>query len=155
MSSFLRAETPAFRPGRKRALSLTADIFGDDGQRSATARGDEVGGGPQHPVVVAARHLWTYFAKLAARHALQAVDQLGERHLRRVAHQEVNVIVLPGARHQLRLKVLADFGEDGREVADGKLGQYVAAVFRDKDQVRVQSMNDVPAPASFHVAAPE
>src|SRR5215218_10291355 len=103
-SSFLRAETPAFRPVRKRALSLTADIFGDDGQRSATARGDEVGGGPQHPVVVAARHLWTYFAKLAARYALQAVDQLGQRDLRRVAHQEVNVIVLPGALHQLRLK---------------------------------------------------
>src|SRR5215213_9627181 len=28
-SSFLRAETPAMRPGRKRALPLVADVFGD------------------------------------------------------------------------------------------------------------------------------
>jgi hypothetical protein len=105
--------------------------------------------------MISSRDVGADVAELTARHALQAVDQLGERHLRRIAHQKVDVIVLPGARHQLRLKVLADFGEDGREVADGKLGQYVAAVFRDKDQVRVQRVNDVPASSNIHVAAPE
>src|SRR5215207_7751021 len=71
-SPFLRAETPAFRPGRKRVLSLRADVFGDDGQRSAAARGGEVGRGPQHAVVVATRHFGPGFSQPTARYALQA-----------------------------------------------------------------------------------
>src|SRR5918993_4828186 len=85
-SSFLRPETPAFRPGRKRILSLRADVFGDDGQRSAAARGGEVGRGPQHAVVVATRHFGPGFSQPAARYALQAVDELGEGDLGRMAH---------------------------------------------------------------------
>jgi hypothetical protein len=154
-SSFLRASSPAFRPGRKRVLSLRADVFGDDGQRSATARGGEVGRGPQHAVVVATRHFGPGFSQPTARYALQAVDELGEGDLGRIAHQQVNVVVLPGARHQLRLEVAADLGEDAGEIADCESRKHIATVFGDKDQVRVQVVNDMPSPTDFHVAAPE
>jgi hypothetical protein len=41
----------------------------------------------------------------------------------------MNVIVLAIALDQLRLKGLADLGDDAGQVTDGKFGQNVATVF--------------------------
>src|SRR5215204_5323021 len=88
-SSLLRVETSAFGPGRKRVLSLAANILGDDGQWSAPAGRHEVGRRPEHALDVAARHRGADLSQSAARNALEAVHQLGQGDLGRVMHQEV------------------------------------------------------------------
>ena len=87
--------------------------------------------------MIAARNLRADFTKAAARHALQAVDQPRERHLRGIVHQEVDVIVLARALHKLCFEVAANLGEDARQVSDRKLGEHVASVLREEDQMDV------------------
>ncbi|BAQ49320.1 hypothetical protein Maq22A_1p35835 (plasmid) [Methylobacterium aquaticum] len=67
----------------------------------------------------------------------------------------MDVIVLTRALDKLGSKVAAHLGEDRRQVADRQSREHVAAVFRDKDQVRMEGIHDVSALTDFHVAAPE
>ena len=53
------------------------------------------------------------------------------------------MIILPVALNQLSVEVLADFGEHRRQVADRQRRQYVAAVFRDEDQMNMRRKNTV------------
>ena len=41
-------------------------------------------------------------------HALEAIDQLGERHFGRIFHEQMHMVILAVALDQARLKVLAD-----------------------------------------------
>lgn len=61
------------------------------------------------------------------------------------------MIVLAVAFDQFRLKILADFGEDAGQVANGGFGQSITPVFGDKDQVRVKGANNVPSFTYFGV----
>ena len=65
------------------------------------------------------------------------------------------MIVLARALHKLCFEIAADLGEGAREIADCEVGEHVASMFRDEDQVNVQRINNVPALANVHVAAPE
>jgi hypothetical protein len=44
--------------------------------------------------------------------ALEAIDQMGQRHFRRVFNQKMHVVIFPVAANQDRLKVLADLCKD-------------------------------------------
>lgn len=89
-------------------------------------------------------------AEQATGHALETVDQSGQGDFWRIMHQQVDVIVLAIALDQLRPKVSTDLGKDAAQVADGRIGQHVMAVFGDEDQMDMQHVNDVPACSVFH-----
>lgn len=62
------------------------------------------------------------------------------------------MIVLAVAFNQFSFEVLTHLGEDAGEVADGESGQRVTAIFCNKDQMGMESVNDVPSLA--HVGIP-
>ena len=105
--------------------------------------------------MVTAGDLRPHVRQLAARHALEAVDEFREDDGRRIGDEQVNVIVLTRARHQLGPEITADLGEDRREVADCESREHVASGLCDEDQVGVEGLDDVSAPTDLHVAAPE
>lgn len=61
----------------------------------------------------------------------------------------MHVVVFAVARDQVGIEILAHLGEEAREVADRERGQGVAAILGDKDQMRVEGINDVPSLANI------
>jgi len=55
------------------------------------------------------------------------------------------MIVLPVHLNQLRLEVGADIREDGSQALDGVGIEYLATIFRHKDQVNVHLKNTMPS----------
>jgi putative transposase len=93
------------------------------------------------------------FAQQAARYALEAIDESRESNLRRIDHQQMDVIVLAVALFEFGAEVTADLGEDRGQIFDGRLRKHIATVFCYKDQMRVNAVNDVSAGADIlHVA---
>jgi hypothetical protein len=72
---------------------------------------------------------------------------------RRVDNQQMDVIVLAVAFDQFGFEILANLGEDGAKVADSELRQGVAPVFGHKDQVGVESVDDMPSLANVGISA--
>jgi len=151
----LPSESSAFRPGSFGRFPLGPHVVGDDRQRCAAAGRDEIGRRPQHALPVSPGHLGAEVPQATTRHALEAVDELRERDGRRVGDEQVDVIVRARALYKLGPEVAAHLGEDAPKVADREVREHVAAVFRDEDQMCMKGVNDVPAPANVHVAAPE
>lgn len=58
--------------------------------------------------------------------------------LRRVVHQQVNVVVPAVHLHQLRFEIVADIGEDRTKTVDGISVKYSISVLRDEDQVNMK-----------------
>lgn len=71
----------------------------------------------------------------------------------------MHVIVLAVALDKLGLEIPAHLGEDRAQIANRQLRQHVAAVFRDKDQMRMQRIDDVSACTDIlvfrHLVKPE
>gem|GEM_PF-5896882 len=65
------------------------------------------------------------------------------------------MVVLAVAFGQLRLKVAADLAEDVLQVADCRLGQHVAPVFRDKDQMDMKHVEYMSSCSVIHSCAPQ
>jgi putative transposase len=65
----------------------------------------------------------------------------------------MDVIVLAAAFDQFGFEILADLGEDGAKVADSEFRQGVAPVFGHKDQVGVESVDDMPSLANVDISA--
>jgi putative transposase len=84
-------------------------------------------------------------AQPSAGYTLEAIDQDGKTHLRRIYDQQVNVVVLAVAFLQLGSEVATHFGEDHRKVFDRRCRQHIASVFRAKDQVRMNAIDNVSA----------
>ena len=64
-----------------------------------------------------------------------------------VIHQQVNVVVFAVHLNQLRLKIVADVGEDGTKAVDSVSVKYPISVLCDEDQVDMQckhAMSTVP-----------
>ena len=70
--------------------------------------------------------------------ALEAVDQDGERHFRRIFHQEMHMVIFPVAVHQHRFKVLADLCKDVTQGHMGSFRQDTPAVFGHEDQMHME-----------------
>jgi hypothetical protein len=68
-------------------------------------------------------------AEEAARHTLEAIHQLRERHLRGIDDKQMDVIVGAAAFHEFGLEIAADLGEDCLEIADREGGERVTAEF--------------------------
>src|SRR6202162_6692400 len=65
----------------------------------------------------------------------------------------MDVIVLAVAFLQLGAEVVADLGENRREVLDRQSRKDLTPVFCDKDQMDVKAVNDVPSGADIlHIA---
>lgn len=88
-----------------------------------------------------------------ARDALEAIDQGRHRHLGRIVHQQMHMVILAVELHQFCLKVSTDAGEDHAQVIENFFGEDAAAVFGHKDQMNVHSEYTVPAVANIVVAA--
>jgi hypothetical protein len=90
----------------------------------------------------------------SGRHAFEAVDELGDGHLGRVADMEVDVVGFAVELGQVGLEVLADRPEDRLEVAEMIVVEHPAAVLGDEDQVNVQGEHAVSAVADVLVVGP-
>lgn len=76
-----------------------------------------------------------------ARYALEAVHEGRYRHLGRVIHQQMHMIVFAVHLDQVRLKGGADGGKDAAHIVQHRGGEDVAAVFCHKDQMDVHGKN--------------
>ena len=70
----------------------------------------------------------------ARRHALEAVHQRGDGHLRRVLDQQVHVIVFPVELAQLRAEVAADLPHRVLAAPEHVRVEDAAPVLRHEDQ---------------------
>lgn len=122
---------------------LLLDVLAHDGNRRAAAATREVGWRPQHAFPVALLDVGSFLPQQATGDAFEAVHEIGDSHLGRVFHKQVNVIVLAVHLDQLRLEVGADLGEDRAQPVDGVAIEYPAAIFRYKDQMDMHLKNAV------------
>jgi hypothetical protein len=115
-----------------------------------TVRGvpGEVGAGPE----VAAPQIAAYGRVVLL--GLETVDRFGELHLRRVVHEEVDVVLFAVELIQFGLEVRADLAHDLLRVGQHGLGERVPPVFGVKTQVEMQVLDDVSAGAYIGVRIP-
>ena len=83
--------------------------------------------------------------KPSSRYALEGVDDVRERNLRRVFDQEVDVIWLVVGLDQHTLEASTHFPPTISENHEDPLSDDLAAALRDEDQVGVEVVNDVSA----------
>ena len=69
--------------------------------------------------------------------------------LRRVVHQQMNVVVFAIHLDQLRLEIVADVAEDGTQASDSISVQYPISVFCDEDQMDVKLKHAVSTVSHF------
>src|SRR5690606_39836376 len=119
------------------------DVLPHDGNRRTATTGGEVGRRPQHAFPIALLDVRPFLPQQATGDAFDAVHEIGDSHLGRVFHKQVNVIVLAVHLDQLRLEVGADLGEDRAQPVDGVAIEYPAAIFRYKDQMDMHLKNAV------------
>ena len=117
---------------------LLFDVLADDRNgRTATATG-QVGRRPQRALPIPRLQVGPFLAQQAAGYTLQTVHEVGDRHLRRVCHLQVNMIVLAAHLKELRLEVGTDLGEDRAQPFKGVVVKHAGAVLGEKDQVDVK-----------------
>ncbi len=109
---------------------LLFNVLADDFDGCAGAASGEVGRRPQRtaPQLLADARV-VLFADHAAGDAFQAVHLRRDGDLRRIVHQQVDVVVLAVELHEFRLEVGADAGEDAAQVLDDFLGEYLTPAF--------------------------
>ena len=112
--------------------------------RTATGCG-EIGRRPEDALPVPSGNFGAHPSQAAAGHALQAVDQPGERHLGRIVDKQVDMVVLAVAFDQFVLEVVTDLREDVPQVLHGRPEQHAAPVHRDEDQMDVKREDAMPA----------
>lgn len=123
---------------------LLLDVLANDANRGTATRGCEVGRRPEYALVVEAfGNIRPFFSQHTTGCAFQAIDQGGYRHFRRIADQQMHMVVLPVHLDQLRLKVSTDLGEQFAQPVDGCRIKHFAAIFRHKDQMYVHVKNAV------------
>ena len=69
--------------------------------------------------------------------------------LRRVVHQQMNVVVFAIHLDQLRLEIVADVAEDGTKASDSISVQRPISVFCDEDQMDVKLKHAVSTVSNF------
>src|SRR3989304_3135933 len=87
----------------------------------------------------------------ATGYAFQAIHQRRHRHLWRIVHQQVHMILLAVELHQLRLEVAANLGEDAAQVVENGFGEHATPIFCHKDQMDVHLEYAVPAVSNILV----
>jgi Helix-turn-helix domain len=83
-----------------------------------------------------------------AGNALQGVHQRGDRNLRRIVHQQVDMVTFAVHLHQLRPEICADLGENVSQVLDRLGVEDAASVFGQEDQMDVQCKHAMSAPSN-------
>ncbi|PZX36182.1 hypothetical protein LY56_03552 [Roseinatronobacter thiooxidans] len=133
-------------PGPVR-VRLRLHIGPNDLKGGSAAGDDAVAGGPEAvPPEDTADLRPPLLAQAPGGDPLQAADQLRQRELGRVRDQEVDVIPVRFHRLQRRPHVRGDRSHDPfQEVPDPVRPDRVPPVLGRKDQVSVQTMNDVPS----------
>ena len=123
---------------------LLLDVLPNDFNRRTAAASSEIAWRPQGPAPQFLLNASVVlFSDKKTGYAFQAINQFRYCHLRRVVHQQVNVIVLSIEFHQLRFKVGAYIGEDFLKVVQNGFCEYTTAVFSHKDQMNVHLKNTV------------
>ncbi len=69
--------------------------------------------------------------------ALETIDQFGERHFRRIFHEQMDVVILSIGFDKSRLKVLADALKESTKCLMGGFRQDFPTILGHKDQVDV------------------
>jgi hypothetical protein len=129
-------------------MPLPLDVLADNAQRRAAARRGQVGRGPEMSVqgvpVHAAGELRS---QVPGRHALQAVHQRRDCHLRRIPDQKMYVIVFAVEIAQFRAEVSANFPHGVLAAAEHVRVEHAMPVSCHEDQMSVERGNYLPATA--------
>ena len=119
------------------------NVTSNDRDWCPAAGSREVARGPKVPLPAHLADLSMPVPQLPGRRPLQAVDELGDLHLGRVAHQQMDIIVFPVHLDELGLEVLADLPEDHFQLLQVLCSEHTASVFRHKDQMHMHLENTV------------
>ncbi len=79
----------------------------------------------------------------------QRVDQVRDRHLRWIANQQVDMLVLAMHLRQLRFKVGANLRKQQPQAVEGVSVEDPVSILSDKDQVDLQCRNTMSATIKF------
>ena len=121
---------------------LLLDVLADHCNGGTAAASGEIGRRPQSAAPQLIADAWVVFlANHPTGDTFEAVHQSRHGHLRRIVHQQVDVIVLTVKLHQLSLEVSADAGEDAMQVIKNLLGEDATPILSHKDQVNVDQEN--------------
>ena len=148
----VRASAPSFRAGVKaRALSrpvLLLDVLPQDRDRGTSDRPGEVRPGPQalSPPVVP-YEVGEFLPQSAGRHALERVDEPGQRDGGREVHQQVDVVRFSVELGQVHAEVRAHRPHDFLAAFQVPGAEHRMPVLGDENQVGMQDENTVPASA--------
>ena len=127
-------------------MPLPLDVLADSAQRRVAAGRGKVGRGPE----MSARRVPVHAAgelrsQMPGRHALQAVHQRRDSHLRWVSDQEMYVVVFPVELAQFRAEVAADFPHGILAAAEHVRVKHATSVFCHEDQMDVEGGNHMSA----------
>jgi hypothetical protein len=87
-------------------------------------------------------------------YALEATDEHGDGQLRRVADEQVHVVVLTIELNQFRAHDGAHVPHDLLAPGEHGAGEYAAPVSGDEDKMHMQVVNDAPSSAYIRVWLP-
>ena len=82
--------------------------------------------------------VWAFEAKQSTGNAFKTVYQRRDRVLRRIVHEQVNVVVLATRFNKLGFEVSTDLLKDGSKPLDRIHVEDPMAILGDKDQVNVK-----------------
>lgn len=126
-------------PNRPGGSLLLFDVLAHHADRGAAARSSEVGWRPEYAlVVVTSGDIRSFGAEHSAGSAFEAVDQRRDCHLRLIADQKMDVVLLAVHLHQFCVEVAGNFAEQFSQPFDGLFVEDLATVFCDKDQMNVK-----------------
>ena len=123
--------------------ALLLDVLLDDADRGSAAGRGEIAGGPEDALPVSGHQSRMPLPHETAGYAFEAVDEHRDGDLRRIVHQQMDMIVLAVDLDQFRFEVGADRCEDIAHVVEHGIGEDVAAVFGHEDQMDVHGENAV------------
>ena len=109
------------------------DVLLDDRKRRSAAGGREVARAPEDALVVAPDEIGELLPEQPRRDALEGIHEIGDRHMRRVLDQEMNVVVLAVHLGKHRPEVPAHVLEDASHSFDVLRREDMLSILRDED----------------------
>jgi hypothetical protein len=145
-------KTPSFRKGMIDDSTwsfLLFDVLPNKGDWRSAARSGKVAGRPKHAFPVPLFEFREPSAQVSRRYPLEAVDELGDCHFGRIAHQEMDMVLRAMEFPEVGLEIPADILEYSPHGVQDGLGEDFPAVLGHEDEMHMQVENAVPARADI------